>query len=108
MVAGITTRSPRIDVDVATPSNPPLVLRNAPPAKPSCIGAVVRITWSMARRGPVGNGPPMTDTIPELAVTTLLQDRATAMARLPTRAGACARLIAFALRPGTRSTARLV
>ena len=62
--------------------------RNAPPEKPSCIGAVVRITWSMARRRPVGSGPPMTETMPALAVTALLHERAMASARWPTRAAA--------------------
>ena len=53
---------------------------NAPPAKPSCIGAVVRSTWSMARRRPVASGPPITETIPALAVTALLHERASASA----------------------------
>ena len=70
------------------PISPPAVSRNAPPAKPSCIGAVVRITWSIARRRPVGSGPPITETMPALAVTTLLHERATASARWPTRGAA--------------------
>jgi hypothetical protein len=49
--------------------------------KPSCIGAVVRITSSIERRRPVGSGPPMMDTTPALAVTALLHDRAIASAR---------------------------
>ena len=73
---------------VVRPMSAPSVSRNAPPEKPSCIGAVVRITWSIARRRPVGSGPPMTATTPALAVTALLHDRATARARCPTRAGA--------------------
>ncbi len=70
-----------MDAAVAIPSNPPLVSTNAPPANPSCIGADVRITWSMARWRPVGSGPPITDTMPALAVTALLHERATASAR---------------------------
>ena len=90
------------------PSSPPDVSMNAPPANPSCIGAVVRNTWSIARRRPVGSGPPITDTMPALAVTTLLHERATASARWPTRGLAAAGAIGFVPRSATRSTARLV
>ena len=65
---------------VVTPRSAPVVSTNAPPAKPSCIGAVVRSTWSMARRRPVASGPPMTETMPALAVTALLHERARASA----------------------------
>src|SRR5947208_2038705 len=50
----------------------------------------------------------MTETRPALAVTTLLQDRATASARWPTRGSDAARRIGATPRPPTRSTARLV
>jgi len=43
----------------------------------------------------------MTETMPALAVTTLLQDRATARARWPTRGGAAAGASAGASRPAT-------
>ena len=39
-----------------------------PPAKPSCTGAVMRITRSSDRPRPVRSGPPITATIPALAV----------------------------------------
>src|SRR5947209_8446025 len=81
----MTTPSPRMAAAVAMPTSAPTVSRNAPPAKPSCIGAVVRMTSSIARRRPVGNGPPITETMPALAVMTLLHERATASARWPTR-----------------------
>jgi len=81
MEAGMTTPRPRIAAAVAMPISAPDVSRNAPPANPSCIGAVVRITSSIARRRPVGSGPPMTETMPALAVTALLHERATASAR---------------------------
>ena len=41
---GITTVVPRMRVDVMTPSSAPVVSTSAPPANPSCIGAVVRST----------------------------------------------------------------
>src|ERR671912_697156 len=88
--AGITTPSPLISAAVVTPTSAPDVSTNAPPANPSCIGAVVRSTCAIARRRPVGRGPAITDTIPALAVTELLHDRARAIARCPTRAGVCA------------------
>src|SRR4029077_6600128 len=99
---------PRMAAAVAIPIRPPLASRNAPPANPSCIGALVRITWSIARRRPVGSGPPITDTIPALAVTALLHDRAPERARWPTRAVPDDGAIAPTPRPATRRTARLV
>ena len=61
MSAGMITPSPRISAAVAMPISAPVTSTNAPPAKPSCIGAVVRITRSIARPRPVRSGPPMTD-----------------------------------------------
>ena len=52
--AGMTTPSPLISAAVVTPRSAPEVSTNAPPANPSCIGAVVRSTCSIARRRPVG------------------------------------------------------
>ena len=71
---------------VVIPRRRPCVSRNAPPENPSCIGAVVLITCSIDPRRPVGSGPPMTATMPALAVTALLHDRATARAMWPTLA----------------------
>jgi hypothetical protein len=40
----MTTPSPRIDTAVVMPISAPSLFTNAPPANPSCIGAVVRMT----------------------------------------------------------------
>ena len=85
MGAGMTTPRPRIAAAVVIPMTSPEAPTKAPPAKPSCMGAVVRKTCSIDRRRPVGSGPPMMATMPALAVTTLLHERATATARWPTR-----------------------
>src|SRR5258708_26680629 len=50
----------------------------------------------------------MTATMPALAVTTLLHDRATASARLPTRTGPAEVRTGFVPRPLTFKTARFV
>ena len=71
---------------------------------PSC-GRPARST----RRRPVGSGPPMMATMPALAVTALLHERATATARCADREGGRPRARAGATpSPGARSTARLV
>src|SRR5260370_729399 len=105
--AGMMTPSPRIAAAVAMPINFPETSMKAPPANPSCIGAVVRMTSSIERPRPVRSGPPITETIPMLAVTELLHDRAIAIARLPTRTFSPVASGA-ASRPGTFSSARPV
>jgi hypothetical protein len=50
----------------------------------------VRITCSIARRRPVGSGPPMTATMPALAVRELLHDRATRGRGVDARLDRCA------------------
>ena len=80
IAAGMTTARPRMCATVPTPITRPDASITAPPANPSCSGAVTRMTCSSSRPRPVRNGPPMTATMPALAVSALLHDRATASA----------------------------
>ena len=105
IAAGMITPSPRISAAVAMPITFPETPANAPPANPSCIGAVVRITSSIDRPRPVRSGPPITETIPTLAVTALLHDLPTAIARLPTRAGSLAAFAGATSMPSARTSA---
>ncbi len=67
------------------PINVREALTIAPPANPSCIGAVTRKTREISRRRPVRSGPPTIATMPTLAVTALLHDLAIAVITSPGR-----------------------
>ena len=52
IAAGMATSKPRIAAAVETPITPPVASSTGPPAKPSCIGTVVRITCSIRAAAP--------------------------------------------------------
>ena len=101
----MATSKPRISAPVEIATTRPVASKTGPPANPSCIGAVVRMTCSIDRRRPVRSGPPMTAMMPALAVMALLHERATAMAICPTRGVTSDCRAGVRPRPGARNTA---
>jgi len=92
---GLTTPRPRIAADVAMPISPPARVDERASAKAVRASAPSADHLIDRAMRPVGSGPPITETLPALAVRRLLHDRAIAGrdadARFPSWPGPSAR-----------------